>query len=593
MAEFEKKLSVGGNIWRRLPENTRLAGQLMQACSVSAVAAQILASRGITPENADNFLNPKLQNLMPDPSCLKDMDKAANRLADAIIKQERIGIIGDYDVDGATSSAVLRLFLEAFGLSPLVHIPDRDEGYGPSFKAFSEFSNAGVKLAITVDCGTTAYDVLDCEAAKGFDILVIDHHEAETRLPKVVAVVNPKRLDEDNPYEYLAYMAAVGVVFFTVAATQRELRRRGYFENHAQPDLREFLDLVALGTVCDVVPLLGLNRAYVRQGLKIMASRKNLGLRALCDVAEINSSPNCYHLGFVLGPRINAGGRVGDSSAGNSLLCAKDEYTANKIAQSLNQFNVNRKDIEMAVLQQASEMVESNVSEYPIAFAAGKNWHQGVIGIVAGKLKEKYNLPSFVMSVEDDEVKGSARSIAGVDLGALILSAKEKGILTKGGGHTMAAGFSLEETRIDDFYHFVGEYVKAKLGDEKPVPELMIDGVVSVLGANLKFAEELQTMEPFGAGNPEPRIVVENVKIIRPTAFGKGNVGSGEHVRCLLSSDLGGTLNAIAFRCVDTPIGNALLNSRGEKFNVAGVLHKETWQGKVSIKFIIEDLMRV
>lgn len=587
MSETEKDLSINGYLWKTAPVNERLAEQLMQAAGLSPMVARVLASRGITPQNANNFLFPKLQNLMPDPSCLKGMDTAARRLADAIMRQEKIGIIGDYDVDGATSSAVLRLFLENYGLRPQVHIPDREEGYGPSRQAFAEFRAAGINLVVTTDCGTTAFDVLDQAADDGFEILVLDHHEAETRLPKVLAVVNPKRLDEDNPYDYLQYMAAVGVVYLTVAAVQRELRLRGWLTFHTPADLLGLLDLVALGTVCDVVPLVGLNRAYVRQGLKVMSQRRNTGLRALCDLAEIKEAPTGYHLGFVLGPRINAGGRVGDATAGNRLLCSKEPSEARQIAEKLNQFNIDRKEIESYVLLEAMELIESRPAAYPMAFAAGKNWHQGVIGIVAGKLKERYNLPAFVMSIEADEVKGSARSIAGVDLGALIMAAKEKGILTKGGGHTMAAGFSLEEDRIEDFCKFAGEYISAKLGGNKPLPELLIDGYVSVSGANLKLAEDLQLMEPFGAGNPEPRIVIENAAIIKPSVVGNG------HVRCLLGSGLGSSVKAIAFRAADTSLGAALLNGHGERYNIAGVLRKDSWQGVEYVQFIIEDMKRV
>lgn len=587
MDNISNNISVNGNVWRNLPTDDLAATKLAQMLGISETVARILTQRGLTAETAQDFLNPKIQNLMPDPSCLKDMDRAAKRLAQAVLHGEKVGIIGDYDVDGATSSSVLRLFLEACGLETLVHIPDRDEGYGPSQQAFDEFSAAGISFAVTTDCGTTAFDVLDKAASDGFEIIVLDHHEAEARLPKVFAVVNPKRLDEDHPYTYLQYMAAVGVVFLTIAAVQRELRQSGFFENYPQPNLLDFLDLVALGTVCDVVPLLGLNRAYVRQGLKVMSARKNIGIKALCDISGVSEAPTSYHLGFVLGPRINAGGRVGEALTGHRLLCAKTKDEAEEMATKLNNFNADRKEIEAYVLLEAIEQVESRPTSYPIAFVFGKNWHQGVIGIVAGKLKERYNLPSFVMSIESDEVKGSARSISGVDLGALIMSAKERGILTKGGGHTMAAGFSLEEDKIEEFQRFAGEYVRQKVGDEQPVPELLIDSFVSLGGANMKLTEELKQMEPFGAGNPEPRIVIENVKIIKPSVVGSG------HVRCLLGADFGPSLKAIAFRCADTALGTALLNGRGERYNVAGTLRQNSWQGVDSVQFIIEDMMRL
>ena len=583
--DYAKK-SLGGNFWAKTQADERLVETLCQRLGLPYVICRILASRGITADGAENFLNPKLQNLMPNPSCLKDMDKAAKRLAAAVVAGEKIGIIGDYDVDGATSSSVLRRFLEFFGLKVLVHIPDRDEGYGPSFQAFEEFAAQNIKLVVTTDCGTTAFEELDSAAADGFDVLVIDHHEAEVRLPKVMAVVNPKRLDEENDYPYLKYLAAVGVVYLLIVAVNRELRNNGFYEEHPAPDLLTLLDLVALGTVCDVVPLLGLNRAYVKQGLKIMSKRQNEGIKALADVAGLNEAPTAFHLGYILGPRINAGGRVGDASVGNRLLCANDAETAKALAEELNKFNIERKDIEAYVLLQAIEQLESAPQKYPMAFVFGTDWHQGVIGIVAGKLKERYNLPAFVMSVEHDEVKGSARSIPGVDLGALIMAAKEKGILTKGGGHVMAAGFSLCEENMEAFRQFVGEYISDKLGDENVVPVMDIDGVVSFSGANLDLAEKLQSIEPFGAGNPEPRIVIENVKIVRPSIIGSG------HVRCFLSGDNnGGSLKAIAFRAADNAIGAAMLQTRGERFNVAGQLRKDIWQGKTFVQFVIEDMM--
>ena len=579
--------SINGSIWETLPSDDRVAQTLMQSHGVSYIVAKILAARGINQDNIELFLNPKLQNLMPNPSCMKDMDKAAARLANAIVKKEKIGIIGDYDVDGATSSAVLCNFLDFFGINHIVHIPDREEGYGPSHQAFADFKAQGINLVVTTDCGTSAFDVLDNAANEGFDIVVLDHHEAETRLPRVLAVVNPKRLDEENDYPYLKYMAAVGVVFMTVVAINRELKNMGYYQNKPAPDLLSLIDLVALGTVCDVVPLLGLNRAFVKQGLKIMSLRQNIGLTALSDLANLNQAPNAYHLGFVLGPRINAGGRVGDPSVGNKLLCTKDKETAVKLAQKLDTYNIERKDIESHVLLQAIEMLEGEPQKYPIAFVYGTDWHQGVIGIVAGKLKERYNLPSFVMSIEHDEVKGSARSIAGIDLGALVIAAKEKGILTKGGGHTMAAGFSLNEDKLEEFKTFVGEYVKEKTGEEKLAPILSIDANISLSGATENLADCLIKMEPFGASNPEPKIVIKNVRILRPAVIGNG------HIKCLLADEYTDSLKAIAFKVADTQLGQVMLNSANERFDIAGVLRKDTWQGRSSLQFIIEDIMKI
>lgn len=569
-----------------MPVDERKAELIAQRFALPLPVARIIASRGIPVDDVANFINPKLQNLMPDPFCMKDMEKAAKRIAEAIVKKQKVAIIGDYDVDGATSSSVLRLYLESVGIEPEIHIPERDEGYGPSRQAFDEFAALGAELVITVDCGTTAFDVFDYAGSLNIPVIVLDHHEAEVRLPEVYAVVNPKRLDESDDYPYLKYMAAVGVVFCTIVAVNRELRKPGFFAGREEPNLLQWLDLVALGTVCDVVPLLGLNRAFVRQGLRIMSLRSNTGLRALIDKSGISEAPSAFHLGYVLGPRINACGRVGEASLGNKLLCSRDDFQAGQLADKLNEFNAQRKEIEAYVLLSAIEMLEGTPQEYPIAFAAGKDWHQGVVGIVAGKLKERYNVPAFVMSIEPDEVKGSARSVPGVDLGALIIAAKEKGLLTKGGGHTMAAGFSLPEDKIEAFRRFAGEYVRQKLGEEDVAPVIEVDSALDLLGANTDFAAALELLEPFGAGNAEPKIVLEHVRVVKP-----GIVGAG-HVRCFLTSGNGGSLKAMAFKIADTELGKTLLNSQGAAFDIAGVLRRDNWQGRNSVQFIIDDAIR-
>lgn len=585
--DFENTKSLNGCLWKVIPCDDRKAELLSQKFGLPPLVAQILVQRGIGPDETPSFLDPKIQSLMPNPFVLKDMEKAAKRIAEAIIKKQKVAIIGDYDVDGATSTSVLRLFLENVGVEPLIHIPERDEGYGPSVMAVDEFLAAGADLVITVDCGTTAFEPLEYATQKGLEVIVIDHHEAESLLPKVYAVVNPKRLDEENQIEYLKYMAAVGVVFFTIVAVNRELRKAGFYAGRDEPNLMNWLDLVALGTVCDVVPLLGLNRAYVRQGLKIMALRNNLGLKSLIDKSGISETPSAFHLGFVLGPRINACGRVGEASLGNKLLCAKDAFYAESLAEKLNEFNDKRKEIEAYVLLKAIEILEGTPQEYPIAFVAGNDWHQGVIGIVAGKLKERYNLPAFVMSIEDDEVKGSARSVPGVDLGALIIAAKEKGILTKGGGHTMAAGFSLNEDKIEEFRKFVGEYVREKIGNEAIVPVINVDGVLDVSGATPELAKSLAMLEPFGAQNPEPRLVLPRVHISKSSIVGSG------HIRCFLTSASGGSLKAMAFQMADTEAGMALLNHRGAVYNVIGTLRQDNWMGRNGVQFIIEDVSGV
>ena len=586
MTEISRQqISFGGNLWQVASVNERMVEMLSQRYCLSPLIAQIISLRGITVDDAENFLDPKISRLMPDPYVLKDMKKVAERVADAIVKKQKIGIIGDYDVDGATSTSVMRLFLRSVGVEPDVHIPDRDEGYGPSIHAIEEFKTKGVDLLLTLDCGTTAFEPLEYAMSLGIDTIVLDHHEAEVKLPKVFAVVNPKRLDEENDYPYLKFMAAVGVVFMTITAVNRVLRQRGWYgADHVEPDLKKWLDLVSLGTVCDVVPLKGLNRAYVCQGLKIMAQRQNVGLTVLMDKANLSEAPTAFHLGYVLGPRINACGRVGDATFGNELLCCDNDYQANLLVDKLNEFNLSRKDIENHVLLSAIEMVEGTPQQYPIAFVYGKDWHQGVIGIVAGRLKERYNVPSFVMSIEADEVKGSARSVPQVDLGALIVAAKEKGLITKGGGHTMAAGFSLTEDKLEDFKIFVGKYVVEHIGDEVLTPTLSIDGILDVGGATVELADALEKLEPFGAGNPEPRLMLKNVKVVHPSLIGTG------HIRCVLTSDNGGSVKAIAFRVGDNQIGSAMLTQYHKVFDVVGTLRHDKWNGRNEAQFIIEDV---
>ena len=585
--DFATTKSLNGNIWSFLAPDDRLTEQAAQKYNLPFLIAKILIGRRIAIDEIPDFLVPKLQNLMPDPYVLKDMEKAAVRIAEAVVKKQKVAIIGDYDVDGATSSSVLRLFLESVGLKPVVHIPERDEGYGPSIKAVDYFAAEGAELLITVDCGTTAFDVFEHAAEIGLPAIVLDHHEAEVRLPKVFALVNPKRLDESDDYPYLKYLAAVGVVFLTVVAVNRCLRGQGFYTAVKEPDLKQWLDLAALGTVCDVVPLLGLNRAFVRQGLAVMAQRKNTGLKALIDKSGINEMPTSYHLGYVLGPRINAGGRVGDSSLGSRLLCCENSFEAAALAEQLDAFNAKRKEIEAYVLLQAMETLEGTPQSYPMAFVYGHDWHQGVIGIVAGKLKERYNLPAFVMSVEADEVKGSARSVPGLDLGALIMAAREKGLLTKGGGHIMAAGFSLTEDKIEEFRTFAGEYIRRSLKNDALTPVLEIDGSIDVAAATPDFVAGLENLEPYGSGNPEPRLMLSHALITKADIVGAG------HVRCFLGSMNGGSLKAMAFRCADNEMGKALLNGAGKTFHLAGVLRRDNWQGRNQTQFIIDDAMRV
>lgn len=573
--------SLTGRRWQAAPGDARLALTLAQRLGLPEVVGRALAARGIGLDDAELFLAPQLKHLLPDPSHLRDMDKAAERLARAVMAGEVIGIFGDYDVDGATSSALLRLFLESAGATVRVHIPDRiTEGYGPNAPALLRLHSEGVGVVVTVDCGTTAYAPLAAAAEAGLDVIVVDHHEAEPELPRCHALVNPNRLDEDSPHGHLA---AVGVTFLTIVAVNRVLKAAGWYQSRRAPDLMQWLDIVALGTVCDVVPLKGVNRALVTQGLKVMAKRANVGLSALSDVAGIKERPDAYHLGYVLGPRVNAGGRVGEAELGTRLLASDDPVEAAEIAKLLDGYNKDRQEIEAAVLQQAMEQVESRADDgLPLVVAAGEDWHPGVIGIVAGRLKERYNRPACVIALEGGEGKGSGRSVPGLDLGAAIIAARQAGVLKAGGGHAMAAGFTVARDKLDEFRAFLTDRLQAQLSGEL-VPILELDGALDCAGCTVDLIETLKQLGPFGAGNPEPRFAVTAARIIKADVVGNG------HVRVILKGAGGQSLKAIAFRAADSDLGQALMTSRGGAFHLAGTLRADTWQGSTSVQLVIED----
>ncbi|MBT5185533.1 MAG: single-stranded-DNA-specific exonuclease RecJ, partial [Kordiimonadaceae bacterium] len=440
--------SVTNRTWVARPAQMRIVQAIAQNHSLPEIIARVVAGRGIGIDDAATFLNPTLKEMLPDPSHFKDMDVACERIADAIVAGEKVAVFGDYDVDGATSSAIFKRFFKALNQDITAYIPDRmKEGYGPNTKALLELKLAGHKLVITVDCGIVSFDPLAAAKEAGLDMIVVDHHQAEAKLPDAVAVVNPNRLDEEPGYGQLA---AIGVSFITIVGINRELRNRGWYKQQGlkEPNIINWLDLVALGTICDVVPLVGINRALVSQGLKVMASRHNVGLKALSDVAGITEAPNTYHAGFLLGPRVNAGGRVGRSESGTILLSTDDEQQAINISNELNTYNAERQAIEAMVLEDAMDQVAHKIGvggiAPPVIIASGVGWHPGVIGIVAGRLKEHFNRPTIVIAIDDNgDAKGSGRSIMGVDLGSAITAARQSEILSAGGGHAMAAGLSM------------------------------------------------------------------------------------------------------------------------------------------------------
>ncbi|MGD9638164.1 MAG: single-stranded-DNA-specific exonuclease RecJ [Alphaproteobacteria bacterium] len=579
--------SLGGFLWKERFFDERIAEALAQKYNLPFVVSRILAARGVGIDDAADFLNPKIKKMMPDPFSLKDMDKAAERIVKAILQKEKIAIFGDYDVDGATSSALLKLFLDDVGGISFIQIPDRDDGYGPTLDIIDQFKKDNVGLLVLVDCGITAFESLNKAKDVGLETLVVDHHEPEAKLPPSVAVVNPKRLDEpkDNP---LKVMAAVGVVFMLVVAINRELRNQGYYEKRAAPDLIKWLDIVALGTVCDVVPLVGINRAFVATGLEVMAMRKNLGITALCDYLKISESPKAFHLGYVLGPRINACGRVGDSSIGAKLLITKDEFEAQSICKKLDEYNLARREIEAKVLQEALEQVALlDLDNSSVIVVCGENWHAGVIGIIAGRLRERFNLPSFVITIDGDEAYGSARSVQGIDIGASIMSARQMGILTRGGGHIMAAGFSMDKNKIEEFKTFIDDNIHKQYQETGIIPTIEVDGALDINGAVVDVVKNLESLAPFGAGNYEPKVVIPSVKIKKSDIVGKN------HIRCFVSSTVGGNLKAIAFNAVDSEIGKALIAGRGDYFHLLGSLRLDKWQGEENVQFVIEDAVKL
>ena len=578
-------LSVTGRRWLSHPCDERMALALAQAHGLPDLAARILTARGVGLDSVAAHLGPTLREFLPDPSALQDMDKAAERIARAVMSGERIALFADYDVDGATSSALLLRFLRAIGSDALLYVPDRIlEGYGPNAAAFGKLKQQGAGLVITLDCGISAHEPLAAARDAALEVVVIDHHAAEARLPEAFAVINPNRLDESGA---LSHLAAVGVAFLTIVAVNRALRRAGWYANRAEPDLRQWLDLVALGTVADVVPLKGLNRAFVAQGLKIMAVRRNPGLAALADVAGIAEAPSAYHLGFVFGPRVNAGGRVGQADAGARLLSTENPAEAANLATTLDLHNAERKTIETATLEAAIQSVEASgkADTARILVAAGQGWHPGVIGIVASRLVERFHRPACVIGIVDGVGKGSGRSVAGIDLGAAIIAARQAGLLIAGGGHPMAAGFTVAESRLEMLQAFLDARVAE--GGVRGVPSLMIDGALACGGATVTLAETVERLGPFGSGNPEPRFALRGGRIAKADVVGTG------HVRCIVSDGTGGSLKAIAFRAVDSDLGQAMLKSGGTPFALAGRLKLDRWNGEARVQFQIDDLARL
>lgn len=559
----------------------RLALAFSQRCGVPDVVGRVMALRGVTLETAQDFLEPTLRALLPDPFHLRDMDKAVARLMAAIKAGEKICVFGDYDVDGATSSALLIRFCRAIGVQLAYYIPDRmTEGYGPNVVAMQKLAADGMKLLITVDCGVTAHEPLRAARDAGMDVIVLDHHAGEPQLPPAIAVVNPNRIDETSPHRHLA---AVGVTFLFLVALNAKLREAGFYKDKKEPDLKNDVDLVALGTVCDVVPLVGVNRAFVRQGLRVMQDSANIGIRTLLNAARAKSVADTYTAGFVLGPRVNAGGRVGKSDLGTRLLSSVDEDEAMQISAQLDALNDERRQIEADTLESALAMLPTAKSH--AAFVEGDGWHPGVIGLVASRLKDRFNLPAFATAFDGDVGKGSCRSVRGIDIGALVIAAKQEGLLINGGGHAMAAGYTVARGSYAAFKEFIAARLDKYLADTPLEPTLLLDGMLSLAGVSVELAERLQMLAPFGAGNPEPRFAVMDVKLLRADVVGE------KHLRLILGSENSGTLAAIAFRAMENGLGETLLGlKKGSRIHVAGYLRLNSWAMRTDVQLVVEDV---
>jgi single-stranded-DNA-specific exonuclease len=554
----------------------RLAEAMGQQTRLPLPLCRILVARGVPPEATAAFLAPALRDLMPDPLTLKDMAPAADRLLQAVARKERIAIFADYDVDGGSSAALLLIWLRSFGLQATLYIPDRiDEGYGPNVPAMTHLAEAH-DLIICVDCGTLSHDPI--AAAKGADVVILDHHLALETLPAALAIVNPNRQDEDGA---LAHLCAAGVVFLLLVEANRRLKAQG----QQTPDLMALLDLVALATVADVAPLTGLNRAFVRQGLKIMARRDRPGLRALADVARMDQAPTAYALGFLLGPRVNAGGRIGQADLGARLLATDNEVEATRIAAQLDQLNTDRRLITEAVREEALALAEAGGLDAPLVWAAADGWHPGVVGIVAARLKESSNRPSVVIGFDGDDGKGSARSIPGVDLGAAIQRLAAEGLIQKGGGHKMAAGLSLTRAQLHPAMERLSDLLARQGAGTTGPQDLRIDGLLATSAATVALVEEIENAGPFGAAAPAPRFAFANASV------STRRIGES-HLKLTISDGAGPSLDAIAFGAFDGPIGPALENAGHLRFHLAGKLELNHWNGRTRVQLRLDDAAR-
>lgn len=578
--------SLTGRAWveRLDDQQSRIAKAIGQRTGMSEILARILAGRGVGIDEAEDYLSPTLRTLMPDPSSMADMDRLVERLVRAVTDNERVALFGDYDVDGACSCALMSRYLRHFGLDPEVYIPDRIfEGYGPNIAAIDKLIDGGARLIVTLDCGTVSEDPIAHARSRGADVLVIDHHLSDHDLPDANALVNPNRPDDISG---LGYLCAAGVTFMVLVGVNRALRRRG---DTGQPDLMQLLDLVALATVCDVVPLTRLNRAFVVRGLEVARRQANRGIGALALAARVTGPLNPYHLGYLVGPRINAGGRIGDAALGTRLLTLDDEHEALVIAARLNDLNAERQKLELEAVEQAAAVAEEEIGQGegpPVLVLASANWHAGVVGLIAARLRERFERPAFAIALHPDGTGvGSGRSMPGVDLGRAVIAAVEADIIQKGGGHAMAAGVTLRPGQLGPFRAHMSEALKESVGAARALTALKIDAALSARGATVDFVQDIERAGPFGSGNPQPVFAFPGHKVRFPQI-----VGTGGHVSFQLTADDGARIKAIAFRAAQSPLGQALLAAGPDtRLHVAGTLGLDHYQGQASVQLRVTD----
>ena len=575
--------SVSGKNWLFKKFNSSDVTKFTENFSLTEIVAKLLSIRKKNIDDIALFLDPKIKNLLPNPLHLKDMKSAIERTYKSIIKSELIGIFGDYDVDGASSTALLARYFLSINQKIQTYIPDRQtEGYGPNNLGFNNLISNGAKIIFTVDCGTLSFGPINFAQKLNVDVIVLDHHQSDVKLPEACAIVNPNRYDDTSE---LNYLCAAGVCFVFLVALNKKLRDENWFKNNNinEPNILNSLDLVSLGTVCDVVPLIGLNRAIVKQGLKIIKKRSNLGLKTLYDLCNIESQPTTFDLGFRLGPRINAGGRVGKASHGAELLISNDPEKTYQIALDLDKSNKERQAIELMLSEQINLEVK-NYHNHPVLVMSGNNWHEGIIGIVASRIKEKYNKPTILISLQQNIGKGSARSVVGFDIGSQIIKAVQCGILQKGGGHKMAGGFILKKENIPTFRDFLIKNFEKSNINSSASTNLYLDSIIAPSALNEVFFDEINCLAPFGSGNSEPKFVIENIKVI------SANIVGNDHIKLVLSGKDGTVFKSLAWNAINTPLEPFLNNKNRKRINIAGKIHLNQWRGERKVEFMIEDI---